>query len=133
MPSPAAPALPAAADIQRLVQADNKRRLDTGELKLAIRSGIHTGAIIVGNIGSQNQINYTIVGDPVNIASRIDSIAKELATDEDCIVLVSGDACEHANIQADASFDLSPLGEREIRGREGTVKIFRLDAHETER
>ena len=133
MPDHAARALRAAADIQRLVQADNKRRLDTGEPKLAIRIGIHTGAVVVGNIGSQNRINYTIVGDPVNIASRIDSLAKELATDEDCIVLVSGDACEHANIQADASFDLSPLGEREIRGREGTVKIFRLDAHETER
>lgn len=133
MPDHAARALRAAADIQRLVQADNKRRLDTGEPKLAIRIGIHTGAVVVGNIGSQNQINYTIVGDPMNIASRIDSLAKELATDEDCIVLVSGDACEHANIQADASFDLSPLGEREIRGREGTVKIFRLDAHETER
>ena len=133
MPDHAARALRAAADIQRLVQVDNKRRLDTGEPKLAIRIGIHTGAVVVGNIGSQNRINYTIVGDPVNIASRIDSLAKELATDEDCIVLVSGDACEHANIQADASFDLSPLGEREIRGREGTVKIFRLDAHETER
>ena len=132
MPDHAARALRAAAEIQRRVHADNERRSAAGEPALAVRVGVHTGSVVVGNIGSRNRINYTIVGDAVNIASRIDSIAKEMAVDEDCIVLVSGDTLAHAGQQAGDQagdgYTTGSLGEREIRGREGTVPIFRLDA-----
>jgi len=128
MPDHAARALRAAAEIQSRVRTDNERRRKSGDTPLAIRVGIHTGPVVVGNIGSRNRINYTIVGDAVNIASRIDSIAKEMATNEDCIVLVSGDAREHATSEPEHSYALEPLGAREIRGQEGTVSIFRLDA-----
>ena len=96
MPDHAVRALPAADEIQQRIRADNGQRRDAGETPLALRIGIHTGPVVVGNIGSRNRINYTIVGDAVNIASRIDSIAKEMAADEDCIVLVSSDTREHA-------------------------------------
>lgn len=128
MPDHAARALRAGAEIQRRVHADNLRRKQAGAPPLAVRVGIHTGAVVVGNIGSRNRINYTIVGDTVNIASRIDSIAKELAADEDCIVLVSGDTLDMAEGEPSAGYTTMALGEREIRGREGTVPIFRLDA-----
>jgi len=128
MPDHAARALRAGAEIQRRIRADNLRRKRTGEPPLAVRVGIHTGAVVVGNIGSRNRINYTIVGDAVNIASRIDSIAKDLSTDEDCIVLASGDTLNLAGGGAVSSCTTTPLGERQIRGREGTISIFRLDA-----
>ena len=128
MPDHAARALRAGAEIQRRIRADNVRRKRTGEPPLAVRVGIHTGAVVVGNIGSMNRINYTIVGDAVNIASRIDSIAKELATDEDCIVLVSSDTLTLTEGRPPARCMTTPLGERQIRGREGTIAIYRLDA-----
>jgi len=128
MPDHAARALRAGAEIQRRIRADNLRRKRTGEPPLAVRVGIHTGAVVVGNIGSRNRINYTIVGDAVNIASRIDSIAKDLSTDEDCIVLASGDTLNLAGGGAVSSCTTTQLGERQIRGREGTISIFRLDA-----
>lgn len=133
MPDHAARAMRAAAEIQRLVQEDNDRRRATGEPPLVVRVGVHTGPVVVGNIGSRNRINYTIVGDAVNIASRIDSLAKEMAKDEDCIVLVSSDSCDHAKSESNEAYDLSPMGEQEIRGRQGTVKVFRLDAHGPDR
>jgi len=68
------------------------------------------------------------VGDAVNIASRIDSIAKDLSTDEDCIVLASGDTLNLTGGGAVSSCTTTPLGEQQIRGREGTISIFRLDA-----
>jgi len=67
----------------------------------------------------------------VNTASRIDSLAKEIASEEDCIVLTSGDTRDHAGAADAELYDLSHLGEREIRGREGTVAIFQLDANAT--
>ena len=124
----AARAIRAASKIQRLVLADNERRRRTGEPLLAVRIGVHTGPVVVGNIGSRNRINYTIVGDAVNIASRIDSIAKEIGTNDDCIVLISGDARAHAGTLRDTSMLFRSLGEKKIRGREGTVGLFRLDA-----
>lgn len=133
MPDHAARAMRAAAQIQRLVHEDNEQRRKAGEPLLAVRVGVHTGPVVVGNIGSRNRINYTIVGDAVNIASRIDSLAKEIATDEDCIVLVSSDTCDHAQSASKEDYELSPMGEQEIRGRQGTVRVFRLDAHETDR
>ena len=42
-----------------------------------IRVGVHTGPTIVGNIGAPGRINYTIVGDTVNMAQRIENVAKQ--------------------------------------------------------
>jgi len=131
VPDHAARALRAAAEIQRRVRADNDQRRADGDEPLRIRIGVHTGRVIVGNIGSSNRVNYTVVGDAVNTASRIDSLAKEFATDEDCFVLTSGDTCDHAGTAEAAPYDLTHLGEREIRGRDGTVAIFQLDANVT--
>jgi class 3 adenylate cyclase len=48
--------------------------------------------VIVGNIGAPGRVNYTVVGDTVNVAQRFDQLGKEFMTpDEDVIVLVSGD------------------------------------------
>jgi adenylate cyclase len=126
----AARALRAAAEIQRRVRADNEIRRASGAPLLAVRVGVHTGPVIVGNIGSRSRVNYTIVGDTVNTASRIDSLAKELAADEDCIVLVSGDTQTAAGTANDGGFTMTNLGEHEIRGRTGTVGIHRLDAND---
>ena len=131
IPDHAARALRAAAEIQHRVRADNDERRARGDDPLRIRVGIHTGRVIVGNIGSNNRVNYTVVGDAVNTASRIDSLAKEIASEEDCIVLTSGDTRDHAGAADAELYDLSHLGEREIRGREGTVAIFQLDANAT--
>ena len=128
----AARAIRAACEIQRLVLADNQRRRMAGEALLAVRIGVHTGPVVVGNIGSRNRINYTIVGDAVNIAARIDSIAKAIGADDDCIVLVSGEARTHAGTLPDTAVTFSSLGQQEIRGREGMVELFRLDAHVTD-
>lgn len=125
-PDHAARALRAAAEIQRRVRDDNNRRRAACMPPLKVRVGLHTGPVIVGNIGSANRVNYTVVGDAVNTASRLDSLAKEFAGDEDCYVLISGDTRDHAATDAE-EYNLAHLGEQEIRGREGTVSIFQLD------
>ena len=76
----------AAADRMRTIAIDASK----GVKPVRIRVAIHTGPTIVGNIGAPGRINYTIIGDTVNIAQRIENIAKEhMTADDEVVVLVS--------------------------------------------
>ena len=70
--NPAASACRAAVAIQQTLAADNKRRAAEGLAPVHIRIGIHMGQVVVGDIGTPNRINYTIVGDAVNAAQRLE-------------------------------------------------------------
>jgi class 3 adenylate cyclase len=118
----AARALRAAAAIQRAVIDDIRRQRLQGGVEVAVRVGIHTGPVVVGNIGSASRLNYTVVGDTVNIASRMESLAKESHPEEDCVVLIS----EATAAAGGAGFGLTPLGVYPVKGRVGTVAVYRL-------
>ncbi len=85
------------------------------ELQLAI--GVNTGTAIVGNLGSQKRMEYTAIGDAVNIAARLEMLAKPGQ-----ILLSSATAGE---LDAD-DFELEDLGERDITGREERIQVFEL-------
>jgi adenylate cyclase len=85
-------AVHAALEMGRVVHEDNLQRIAAGKTAVRLRVGIHSGPVIVGNIGAPGRVNYTVVGDTVNVAQRFEQMGKEfMAPDEDVIVLVSGD------------------------------------------
>ncbi len=55
----------------------NREILARGILPLDFRVGIATGTVMVGNIGSEDHFNYTVLGDSVNLASRLEATGKE--------------------------------------------------------
>ena len=71
------------------IKEDNKRRVAAGKSPIGLRIGIHTGPLVVGNIGAPSRINYTVVGDTVNTTQRLESLGKKVDPDAEVIVLLS--------------------------------------------
>jgi adenylate cyclase len=115
-------AIRAARLIRKRVTDDNIARRKDGRVAPKVRVGIHTGDAIVGNIGAPGRVNYTLVGDSVNIAARLEQLSKEIGVDSDAKILLSG---ETAMLAADQS-DLIHHGHHEIRGRAESVEVWSL-------
>jgi adenylate cyclase len=120
--NPAAAACRAAAAILRALAADNKRRAGDGGEAVRIRIGIHMGSVIVGDIGTPNRINYTIVGDAVNAAQRLESLGKTIDPDAEAIALVS----EEIFAAAHDGFRFIERGEHLVKGKQEGLKVFQL-------
>ncbi len=90
---------------------------------LKMRIGIHTGPVIVGTLGNDLRVEFKAVGDTVNLASRMESLAEAGTTfvTEDTFKLTEG------------LFRFEALGEKQIKGKEGPVKVYRVIAPSTRR
>jgi adenylate cyclase len=83
-----------------------------------MRLGINTGEAIVGNIGSDKRMDFTVIGDAVNVAARLQELAKELEAD----TLVSAATYR----QVEGRFQLEELTPVVLRGRQEPTPIYRL-------
>src|SRR2546428_10500065 len=79
-PGHAEMAVRAALDMRRRLAAWNAERARAGKLPLRHGIGIHTGAVLAGNIGSSERLADALVGDPVNLAARIQNLNKEVGS-----------------------------------------------------
>ena len=119
-PDHAARAIRAAHAVRDSIAADNKHRAERGEAPIQVRIGINTGPAVVGNTGSSSRVNYTLIGDTVNVAERLERLAADLQQDEDVVVLAS------AATAAAADQPLESIGAKALRGLSGTVEVYRL-------
>ena len=112
-PQHAMRAAEAACDLRCLAE------LEIHGKKLRTRIGIHSGRVLAGNLGSEYRFDYTMIGDAVNFASRLESLNKYLSTQ----VLIS-DAVFQQLKQGD--FVTRRLGEFRVAGKTESVKIHEL-------
>ncbi len=110
-------ALLAARDLVTALQAHNRRRAVSSMPPLKMGIGVHYGPVVAGNIGTLEHAQYTIIGDTVNLASRLESSTKDLGTD----VLISAAAKAAAGAEAPPLF---PMGMLVVRGRDEAVEVF---------
>lgn len=112
----------AAKEIQVWMRDYNEQRVSCGLLPIRMRIGIHTGKVVVGNIGFEGRINYTAVGDPVNVAQRIEQAGKQVSGEHDVVILVSGDTLAGIGENVTAV----SLGPIQLRGREEPIAVYQL-------
>jgi adenylate cyclase len=118
-----AAAVRAAVAIREALEADNRAAVDEGRGPIRIRIGIHTGRVIVGDIGASDRVNYTIVGDTVNVSQRLQELGKLVAADAECAIVISGETATRLN----GSVTLAACGKHRLRGRGEPVDVFLVE------
>ncbi|MCB2055865.1 MAG: adenylate/guanylate cyclase domain-containing protein [Geminicoccaceae bacterium] len=91
---------------------------------LPLRIGIQSGPVLVGNIGAPGRLNYTVVGETVNAAQRLEQMGREHPGRGPVTILIG--AATAASIDA-AAFDLKNIGDVELRGTGERITVYALD------
>jgi adenylate cyclase len=116
-PDDATNAVRAAVKMQKRVAEWSEERIAQGKVPLRIGIGLHTGQVVVGNMGSSKALSYTAIGDGVNLASRLCGIARE------DMVVVSEECARRAGKE---KFVLEALPPAKVKNREAPVEIYRV-------
>lgn len=114
--SDAVHAVSCALEIQQLV-ASSARRFFTGKADhLKIGIGMHTGPLVAGNLGSDRRMDYSVIGDTVNVAARLEGVAE---ADE---VIITEDTRNYIQ----DSFKLEDRGSVKVKGKDKALRIYNV-------
>ena len=123
-------ALRCARAMLQAVEGWNAKRGARGAAMVQIGIGVHYGPVVVGNVGEQRHLQFTVIGDTVNVASRVERLTRDHGTP----VLASADTIQAARREADgAEVELAGFeeaGRAAVRGRRGDIGLWRLGAIE---
>lgn len=116
----AAQACRAALAMQRVVhKLEPQFRKEFGIQEFKLRIGIHTGPVVVGNMGTRERLNYTVMGDTVNLASRLEGANKDVGTD----ILVSQATIDAAGPEISAQYKDTI----QVKGKEERIKVYTIN------
>jgi len=128
-PHDALNALRCAGLMLKEMAAWNRERTGRGEPALEIGIGLNYGPAVLGDVGTEHSLSFTVIGDTVNVANRLQRLTRELRTP-----LVVADSVV-SQIAGGKTLDLAALpvkladqGEHELRGRSGAIRIWTAPA-----
>jgi CHASE2 domain-containing sensor protein/class 3 adenylate cyclase len=100
--------------IDRVEELNASRLASQPVLKIGI--GIHTGTLTAGNVGAKDRLEYSVIGETVNLASRLEPLSKEFHT----AIVLSPATCAHVKDH----FATRALGEADVRGFTGKIQVY---------
>lgn len=113
-------AITCAIDIQKGMQKLRKDLERDGLFSITVGIGIATGIVLAGNIGTKDQMNYTVIGEPVNLAQRLESIS---APDE---IIISNMTSENIPEESDVKVLFEPMGAVRVKGIQRDVSPLKV-------
>jgi class 3 adenylate cyclase/CHASE2 domain-containing sensor protein len=111
-------AVQSARDMDRALERLNQSWDAAGLPRLRMGIGIHTGPVFAGNVGGRDRIKYTVIGDPVNVASRVEGLNKELGT----TILITEDTLAAVGERVRTR----DCGPQAVKGRVEKVQVFEV-------
>lgn len=108
--------------LQALHQSWQARHLPTPSM----RAGIFTGAVVVGSLGCKDRLEYGVIGDSVNIASRLESCQKETQPSR-CRILISDETLQYVK----DTVDVEAWGEMLLKGKQNPLNVYRVLEYKT--
>lgn len=125
-------ALACAFAMMEAIASWNEERKARGEFEVTIGIGLHYGHVMIGDVGSERLMTFTVVGDTVNVASRLQSLSKELGAR-----LVASEALVNAVKQETRATEallqgLKFVGPTQLRGRENETVVYALEGAGTQ-
>jgi class 3 adenylate cyclase len=123
VPSPdsARMALQAALRMRARLEALNERRRARGDVPLRIGVGINTGPVVAGGVGSEDRLEYTVLGDAVNVTARLESLTKDFPEYD---ILISDGTLQA--LPDPHQVEKIDLGEVKVKGKTEPVRVFAL-------
>lgn len=109
-------AVAAAEDMQRWLEAGNESWQERFGFQIELAIGINSGEAVVGNFGSEKRMDYTAIGDTVNVAARLEAIARPSQ------ILVT----QATKNLSDGGYDFADLGDRAMTGRAEPVHVYEV-------
>ena len=123
-PTDATNALNCADKMLQEIERWNAKRAARGAAALNVGIGIHYGSVVAGNIGDERRLEYTVIGDVVNVASRIERLTRRY----NAPLIVSGDLVEAVRREGKREFELltafTESRNSDVRGRRNPLSIW---------
>jgi class 3 adenylate cyclase len=108
----------AAFEMRRSLEELNGTRMKQGKTPFSHGIGIHTGLVLAGNTGSEDRLSYALIGDTVNLASRIEQLTKAFR----CDILVSEETAKRLDI----SFQMKAENPQMVKGYSKPLSVYRV-------
>ncbi len=118
-------AIEACLEIQIHLEQLNRELAAAGAPEMYLRIGVHSGAVLAGSMGSSERLEYAVIGDAVNCASRLESYEKTRQTNR-CRVLVSSSTRDLLPPEQTAALLWEHWGELQVKGRQQPLDVWEL-------
>lgn len=120
-PDDAKNAVLACLEMRRALEDFNTLRIHQGESPILMGMGLHAGMVVTGTVGSNERLEYTVIGDTVNTASRIESSTKSFGTD----LLISEEVCKRIGDE----FVTQYAGSSKVKGKSEPLRLAKVNGY----